>query len=135
MEIAVASVGVALAVDNGTITRARVAYGSVAPVPLPGSNAEATLVGQPLNEGVIAKAFYVGAQITCWTFIIHYGMEQVGLMAFSVPGDNGLGLGVGQALNALHGFEVKLHPVPGSVGIDEAVRVASIAVHMPVALG
>ncbi|WP_442509983.1 sugar MFS transporter [Novipirellula sp. SH528] len=31
------------------------------------------------REGVIAQAFYVGAQITCWTFIIHYGMEQVGL--------------------------------------------------------
>jgi len=29
--------------------------------------------------GVIAQAFYVGAQIMCWTFIIHYGMEQVGL--------------------------------------------------------
>lgn len=31
------------------------------------------------REGVVAQAFYVGAQITCWTFIIHYGMEQVGL--------------------------------------------------------
>jgi MFS transporter, FHS family, L-fucose permease len=30
-------------------------------------------------EGVLAQAFYVGAQIMCWTFIIHYGMEQVGL--------------------------------------------------------
>ena len=30
-------------------------------------------------EGVIAQLFYVGAQIMCWTFIIHYGMEQVGL--------------------------------------------------------
>ena len=29
--------------------------------------------------GVIAQTFYVGAQITCWTFIIHYAMEQVGL--------------------------------------------------------
>ena len=24
-------------------------------------------------EGVVAQAFYVGAQIMCWTFIIHYG--------------------------------------------------------------
>ncbi|MFD2256267.1 MFS transporter [Luteolibacter algae] len=31
------------------------------------------------REGVIAQLFYVGAQIMCWTFIIHYGMEQVGL--------------------------------------------------------
>lgn len=30
-------------------------------------------------EGVIAQAFYVGAQIMCWTFIIYYGMEEVGL--------------------------------------------------------
>jgi MFS transporter, FHS family, L-fucose permease len=26
-------------------------------------------------EGVIAQTFYVGAQIMCWTFIIHYGTE------------------------------------------------------------
>ena len=25
-------------------------------------------------EGVVAQAFYVGAQIMCWTFIIHYGI-------------------------------------------------------------
>lgn len=31
------------------------------------------------REGVVAQAFYVGAQITCWTFIIHYGMELVNL--------------------------------------------------------
>ena len=24
-------------------------------------------------EGVVAQAFYVGAQIMCWTFVIHYG--------------------------------------------------------------
>ncbi|WP_111977242.1 L-fucose:H+ symporter permease [Algibacillus agarilyticus] len=33
------------------------------------------------REGVIAQAFYVGAQIMCWTFIIHYGMTSVGLSA------------------------------------------------------
>ena len=32
-------------------------------------------------EGVITQAFYVGAQIMCWTFIIHYGMTSVGLTA------------------------------------------------------
>jgi FHS family L-fucose permease-like MFS transporter len=31
--------------------------------------------------GVITQAFYVGAQIMCWTFIIHYGMTLVGLSA------------------------------------------------------
>jgi FHS family L-fucose permease-like MFS transporter len=32
-------------------------------------------------EGVVAQAFYVGAQIMCWTFIIHYGMTTLGLTA------------------------------------------------------
>ncbi|WP_158968928.1 L-fucose:H+ symporter permease [Paraglaciecola sp. L3A3] len=32
-------------------------------------------------EGVVAQAFYVGAQIMCWTFVIHYGMTSVGLTA------------------------------------------------------
>ncbi|MGJ8691837.1 MAG: L-fucose:H+ symporter permease [Thalassotalea sp.] len=27
------------------------------------------------REGVVAQMFYVGAQIMCWTFIIHYGTE------------------------------------------------------------
>lgn len=31
--------------------------------------------------GVIAQTFYVGAQIMCWTFIIHYGMTLCGLTA------------------------------------------------------
>ncbi|MDB0055858.1 MFS transporter [bacterium] len=31
------------------------------------------------REGVLAQGFYVGAQIMCWTFVVHYGMEQVGL--------------------------------------------------------
>ncbi|MCP4508281.1 MAG: MFS transporter, partial [Fuerstiella sp.] len=31
------------------------------------------------REGVFAQLVYVGAQIMCWTFIIHYGMEEVGL--------------------------------------------------------
>ena len=33
------------------------------------------------REGVVAQAFYVGAQIMCWTFIIHYGMTVIGLSA------------------------------------------------------
>jgi len=32
-------------------------------------------------EGVIAQAFYVGAQIMCWTFIIHYAMTLLGMEA------------------------------------------------------
>lgn len=38
------------------------------------------IFSQPrFREGVAAQGFYVGAQIMCWTFIVHYGMEQVGL--------------------------------------------------------
>nr|WP_233267476.1 L-fucose:H+ symporter permease [Paraglaciecola sp. L3A3] len=39
-------------------------------------------------EGVIAQAFYVGAQIMCWTFIIHYGMTVVGLTSAEAQGYN-----------------------------------------------
>ena len=39
-------------------------------------------------EGVFAQLFYVGAQIMCWTFIIHYGMEQVGLSLSKAQGYN-----------------------------------------------
>ncbi len=66
MEIAVASVGVALRFDGETrnallteqwhpITWARVGYGSVAPVPLRGRRAEAQLVGKPLSASTIDK--------------------------------------------------------------------------------
>jgi len=33
------------------------------------------LANQNYREGVVAQMFYVGAQIMCWTFIIHYGTE------------------------------------------------------------
>ncbi|GGD11587.1 L-fucose:H+ symporter permease [Aquisalinus flavus] len=39
-------------------------------------------------EGVITQAFYVGAQIMCWTFIIHYGMTVLGLSASEAQGYN-----------------------------------------------
>jgi len=39
-------------------------------------------------EGVVAQAFYVGAQIMCWTFIIHYGMTTLGLSAAEAQGYN-----------------------------------------------
>jgi MFS transporter, FHS family, L-fucose permease len=38
-------------------------------------------------EGVVAQAFYVGAQIMCWTFIIHYGVE-IGLTETQAQGYN-----------------------------------------------
>jgi CO/xanthine dehydrogenase FAD-binding subunit len=55
MEIAVASVGVALKLEAGVITRARVGYGSVAPIPLRGRTAEAELVGNSLSREVTGK--------------------------------------------------------------------------------
>jgi len=38
--------------------------------------------------GVVAQMFYVGAQIMCWTFIIHYGMTLLGLTAAQAQGYN-----------------------------------------------
>ena len=55
MEIAVASVGLALRIEDGVTADARVGYGSVAPVPVRGRNAEAVLIGKPLSAEVIAK--------------------------------------------------------------------------------
>ncbi len=45
-------------------------------------------------EGVIAQAFYVGAQIMCWTFVIHYGMTSVGLTAAEAQQYNMVAMGV-----------------------------------------
>ena len=47
------------------------------------------LLTSPLYVGgVIAQAFYVGAQIMCWTFIIHYGMTLCGLTASQAQNHN-----------------------------------------------
>lgn len=55
MEIAVASVGVALKIEAGGVSRARIGYGSVAPIPLRGRAAEAELVGKPITPQTINK--------------------------------------------------------------------------------
>ncbi|ARA94716.1 L-fucose:H+ symporter permease [Rhodothermaceae bacterium RA] len=39
-------------------------------------------------EGVVAQAFYVGAQIMCWTFIIHYAMSVLGMTAVQAQNHN-----------------------------------------------
>ncbi|GLR69843.1 L-fucose:H+ symporter permease [Agaribacter marinus] len=46
------------------------------------------------REGVIAQAFYVGAQIMCWTFVIHYGMTSVGLTASEAQQYNMVAMGI-----------------------------------------
>jgi len=44
--------------------------------------------------GVIAQTFYVGAQIMCWTFIIHYGMTLLGLTASQAQNYNIVAMGI-----------------------------------------
>lgn len=44
--------------------------------------------------GVLAQTFYVGAQIMCWTFIIHYGMTLIGLSAAQAQNYNILAMGI-----------------------------------------
>jgi FHS family L-fucose permease-like MFS transporter len=44
--------------------------------------------------GVVAQAFYVGAQIMCWTFIIHYGMTLLGLTAAQAQNYNIIAMGI-----------------------------------------
>jgi len=39
-------------------------------------------------EGVVAQTFYVGAQIMCWTFIIQYGVNELGLAPETAQGYN-----------------------------------------------
>jgi FHS family L-fucose permease-like MFS transporter len=43
---------------------------------------------KPYVEGVVAQAFYVGAQIMCWTFIIQYGVNELGLTPQVAQGYN-----------------------------------------------
>ena len=38
--------------------------------------------------GVVAQAFYVGTQIMCWTFIIHYATSELGMSAERAQGYN-----------------------------------------------
>ena len=62
-------------------------------------------------------------------------LEQVALVALAVFTDDGCRLGVGQLGDAPHGLEVELEPAPLIGGVDKAVSVAAIAVHVAVALG
>jgi FHS family L-fucose permease-like MFS transporter len=39
-------------------------------------------------EGVIAQTFYVGVQIMCWTFIIQYGANELGMAKETAQGYN-----------------------------------------------
>ena len=61
MDIAVVGVTAALTVDSGTITRARIALGAVAPMPVRAPQAELALEGQPANEEAFARAAEIAA--------------------------------------------------------------------------
>ncbi len=39
-------------------------------------------------EGVVAQTFYVGVQIMCWTFIIQYGVNELGMAPKTAQGYN-----------------------------------------------
>jgi CO/xanthine dehydrogenase FAD-binding subunit len=84
MEIAVASVGLALQFEAETITQARVGFGSVAPVPLRGRRAEAQLVGKRLSadtiDNCVAAARLEIAPITDVRASAAYRREVVGVM-------------------------------------------------------
>jgi FHS family L-fucose permease-like MFS transporter len=45
-------------------------------------------------EGVIAQAFYVGAQIMCWTFIIQYAENELGLAKTQGQAYNMIAMGI-----------------------------------------
>ncbi len=55
MEIAVASVGMILRIEDEIVAHTRIGYGSVAPVPMRGAATEAALLGQRLNEDVLTR--------------------------------------------------------------------------------
>lgn len=84
MEIAVASVGLVLRRKNGLIKHARVAYGSVAPLPLRGKVTEATLVGCSLTtetiENCVSAARDEISPITDVRASADYRREMVGVM-------------------------------------------------------
>jgi FHS family L-fucose permease-like MFS transporter len=66
-------------------------------MPAYGEEGRSLNVGQTLRRllrnrrytgGVVAQFFYVGAQIMCWTFIIHYGTMELGLSEVQAQGYN-----------------------------------------------
>lgn len=84
MEIAVASVGIALKMEGKRITHARIGYGSVAPAPMRGCRVEAELMGNPLSAKVIEKCEGAAreeiAPITDVRATAAYRREVVGVM-------------------------------------------------------
>ena len=64
MDLAVVGVAVALVLDRGVVRRARIALGSAAPVPLRALEAEAALLDQRVDDGLIARVAAIAAEHT-----------------------------------------------------------------------
>ena len=74
----------------------------------------------------------MNAKLPCWKVAVLDGLIQIALMTFTIFSDDRFSLLVGQVFDALLRFEMKFHPVPLIVGIDETEGVATVAVHVPV---
>ena len=61
MDLAVVGVAAAMVVEHGVVRRARIALGSAAPVPIRAREAEAALVGQRVDETLVARVAALAA--------------------------------------------------------------------------
>ncbi len=64
LEVALVSVGLGGVKTDGVLTEARVAFGSVAPMPIRGRQTEAVLEGRPLDEAAAAAAEAAQAEVS-----------------------------------------------------------------------
>jgi FHS family L-fucose permease-like MFS transporter len=59
-----------------------------------GPTVKRLLANRKYLEGVVAQTFYVGAQIMCWTFIIQYGANELGLTKETAQMYNMIAMGI-----------------------------------------
>src|SRR5260221_205398 len=94
-------------------------------------------LGQVEGVEAVGLGFMLGhdlhAQLPARELAALDGFEQVALAAFTVGGDDGGRLGIGEVLDALLADPVELDPVAFVAGVDEAVGVRAEAVHVAVA--
>lgn len=76
-------------------------------------------------EGVIAQAFYVGAQIMCWTFIIQYAVNELGLSKESAQGYNIVAMGIFVGSRFICTFMLK-YVTPGHLLMNLAIGGAAL---------
>ena len=62
VDIAAAGVGVALKVQSGIVSEARIVLGAVAPVPLRAIKAEAELIGKPYSSEIIERSAQIASE-------------------------------------------------------------------------